>query len=64
MPDHPTPVPMAVLRDGYWNGQYPRAGETITVDASLVEQLEMAGFARRVEPAPLDRGAKGPKHGR
>ena len=37
-------VPMTVLRDGYWDGQYPRAGDTITVDPSLVDSLE----ARRV----------------
>lgn len=38
---------MTVLRDGYWEGQYPRRGDTITVEASLVESLELAGFAMR-----------------
>jgi hypothetical protein len=47
------PVTMTVLRDGYFDGAYPRAGDTITVDAKLVEQLELAGFATRTsETAP------------
>jgi hypothetical protein len=63
------PVTMTVLRDGYWEGQYPRAGDTITVDAALVEQLEGAGFAMRQAAAPsaadpAPRPAKGSKHGR
>ena len=41
-------VSMTVLRDGYLDGAYPRVGETITVDARLVEQLELAGFAVRI----------------
>jgi hypothetical protein len=62
-------VAMTVLRDGYWDGQYPRAGETITVDADVVAQLEGAGFAMRQTPAspaaePATRPAKGSKHGR
>jgi len=40
-------VLMTILRDGYWDGQYPRAGDTIEVEPGLVEQLEMAGFAIR-----------------
>jgi hypothetical protein len=63
-----TTVSMTVLRDGYWDGQYPRAGDTITVEARLVEQLEMAGFAMRVIEAPPPRDAStstpGRKHGR
>lgn len=64
MSGDPALVTMTVLRDGYVNGQYPRAGDTITVDARLVEQLEMAGFAMRVQetasaravsPRPKDR---------
>ena len=43
-------VPMTVLRDGYWDGQYPRAGETITVDPALVDTFERAGFAMRQAP--------------
>ena len=65
------PVTMTVLRDGYWEGQYPRAGDTITVDAAFVEQLEGAGFAMRQAAAPpaaddpAPRPAKGSKqHGR
>jgi hypothetical protein len=60
-------VSMTVLRDGYWDGQYPRAGDVITVDAGVVESLEIAGFAiRRVEDASVAsaRVAKGSKHGR
>jgi len=58
------PVKMKVLRDGYWDGAYPRAGDTITVADELVEQLEVAGFAMRdpdtappraVSPRPKDR---------
>jgi len=40
-------VAMTVLRDGYWEGRYPRRGDTITVEASLVASLELAGFATR-----------------
>jgi hypothetical protein len=57
-------VTMTVRRDGYWDGQYPRAGDTITVDANHVEQLELAGFATRQAADPAPRPAKGSKHGR
>lgn len=40
-------IAMTILRDGYWNGQYPRAGDTILVEAGYVESLEVAGFAMR-----------------
>jgi hypothetical protein len=61
-------VVMTVLRDGYWDGQYPRAGDTITVDDSLVHSLEVAGFAMRQAADPpaaapaAPRPAKGSKH--
>jgi hypothetical protein len=63
------PVTMTVLRDGYWNGQYPRAGDTITVEAALVEQLEVAGFAMRcavdaVPPRGGPTATTGRKHAR
>jgi hypothetical protein len=48
-------VTMTVLRDGYWDGQYPRAGDTITVDPAVVDpaSLELAGFAiRQAADAP------------
>jgi len=62
-------VSMTVLRDGYWDGQYPRAGDTITVEAALVEQLEVAGFAMRcavdaIPPRVSATSATGRKHGR
>jgi hypothetical protein len=62
-------VSMTVLRDGFWDGQYPRAGDTITVEASLVEQLEVAGFAMRcavdaIPPRVAATSATGRKHGR
>lgn len=44
----PNRVAMIVLRDGYFDGAYPRVGETITVDHKLVEPLEQSGFAMRV----------------
>jgi hypothetical protein len=58
-------IPMIVQRDGYWDGQYPRAGDTILVDPDHVEALTVAKFAV-VTPAPLEpaRVAKGSKHGR
>ena len=60
-------VQMTVLRDGYFDVSYPRAGATITVDARLVEQLELAGFATRViETAParaVSIRPKGAHHG-
>jgi hypothetical protein len=60
------PVTMTVLRDGYWDGQYPRAGDTITVDPAVVDPaaLEMAGFAVRQPDAPDPKPPKGQKHGR
>jgi hypothetical protein len=64
-------IAMTVLRAGYWDGQYPRAGDTITVPEEHVQTLELAGFAVRQETAgaPLAAGApvrlaKGSKHGR
>jgi hypothetical protein len=62
-------ITMTVLRDGYWNGQYPRAGDTITVEAALVEQLEVAGFAMRcavdaVPPRVAATSTTWRKHGR
>jgi hypothetical protein len=62
-------VRMTVLRDGYWNGAYPRAGDTITVEAGLVESLEVAGFAMRcsvdaLPPRVAPSSATGRKHGR
>ena len=65
-----TRIPMTVLRDGYWEGQYPRAGAVITVPAGYVEQLELAGFAQRRDPEPALAAAvarsraKGSTHGR
>jgi hypothetical protein len=61
-------VTMIVRRDGYFDGAYPRAGETITVEAQHVEQLELTGFAMRVTPEPAPRRAgsgrsKGQTHG-
>ena len=56
-------VPMTVLRDGYWDGQYPRAGDTITVDPSLVASLELAGFAMRSAPDPSTALKGSPDHG-
>jgi hypothetical protein len=62
-------VSMTVLRDGYWDGQYPRAGDVITVEAGLVESLEVAGFAMRcavdaVPPRTVPTNATGRKHAR
>jgi hypothetical protein len=63
-------VAMTVLRDGYYDGLYPRAGDTITVEPGLVEALEVSGFAMRQAAAPpaadpAPRPAKGSKpHGR
>jgi hypothetical protein len=62
-------VSMTVLRDGYYDGAYPRAGDTITVEAGLVESLEVAGFAMRctvdaLPPRVAPTGATGRKHGR
>jgi hypothetical protein len=67
MPDALT-VPMEVLRDGYWDGQYPRAGDVIAVPLALADLFELNGFAVRradaTEAAPAARGAKGSKHAR
>jgi hypothetical protein len=63
------PVTMTVLREGYFDGAYPRAGDTITVEPGLVEQLEMAGFAMRcavdaVPPRVAATQPTGRKHAR
>jgi HK97 family phage major capsid protein/HK97 family phage prohead protease len=43
-------VTMAVIRDGFFDGTWHVRGERLDVDASLVETLELAGFAvRRTE---------------
>jgi hypothetical protein len=57
-------IPMIVQRDGYWDGQYPHAGETILVAPDHVEALTVAKFAVVASP-PADpvRVAKGSKHG-
>jgi hypothetical protein len=60
-------VKMTVLRDGYFNGAYPRTGDTITVETKYVEQLEQVGFAVRIAPEAAPAGAvsgrtKGAKH--
>jgi hypothetical protein len=55
-------ITMAVTRDGYWNGQYPRVGDVIAVPEPLVEALTRDGFAvvqDRTPPPPK----KGSKHG-
>jgi hypothetical protein len=57
-------IPMIVQRDGYWDGQYPHAGDTILVDPDHVEALTVAKFAFVVTTAPVERVAKGSKHGR
>lgn len=47
-------VTMRVLRDGYYNGAYPRTGDVIVVDAKHVDALEESKFAVRemqVEPS-------------
>jgi hypothetical protein len=58
-------IPMIVQRDGYWDGQYPHAGDTIFVDPEHVEALTVAKFAV-VTPPPVEaaRVTKGSKHGR
>jgi hypothetical protein len=63
-------VTMTVRRDGYWDGRYARAGDTIAVDDDLVATLEVAGFAVRQDVAPAAdarpgrRLTKGIDHGR
>jgi len=53
---------MTVRRDGYWDGTYARAGDSITVeDETLVETLEVAGFAVRQDRKTPTR--KEPAHG-
>jgi hypothetical protein len=56
-------IAMAVTRDGYWNGQYPRVGDVIAVPEPLVEALTRDGFAvvRDLTPSPPKKGSK---HGR
>jgi hypothetical protein len=67
MPDDAT-VTMEVVRDGYWDGQYPRVGDLITVPFDLAAVFEVNGFAVRREAdtpaATPSRLAKGSKHGR
>jgi hypothetical protein len=56
-------VTMAVIRDGFYDGTWHVCGELLDVDASMVETLEQAGFARRhVAAAPRETGRKA--HGR
>ena len=59
-------VRMTVQRDGYFDGTYARAGDTIRVeDDSLVATLEVAGFAvRQGEGPPPGRKGKGVIHAR
>jgi len=57
MPDDPT-TPMEVLRDGYWEGRYPRAGDVIDVPASLVDTLTRDGFVRAVETPVATKGRR------
>ena len=52
-------IAMTVQRDGYWEGQYPRVGDTILVDPEHVETLVTAQFAIVTPPV---RVAKGSKH--
>jgi hypothetical protein len=59
----PPRVPMAVIRDGFFDGTWRVVGDPIDVDASMVETLEQAGFARRhVATPPRETGRKA--HGR
>jgi hypothetical protein len=60
-------VSMTVLRDGYYDGAYPRAGDTITVEAGFVEALEVSGFAMRcavdaIPPRTVATSPTGRKH--
>jgi hypothetical protein len=58
----PNGVVMTVLRDGYWNGAYPRRGDTIIVEPEWVKQLEQNEFAvqqRDEPPRPEPRAKKG-----
>lgn len=55
---------MIVLQARYYDGAYPRAGETIFVDEENVAVFEQAQFARRLDPPPgSGRAQKGAKHG-
>jgi hypothetical protein len=58
-------IAMTVQRDGYWDGQYPRAGDIILVEPEHVPTLELAKFAV-VVPSASDapRTLKEKKHGR
>ena len=59
----PPRVTMAVIRDGFFDGTWRVVGDLVEVDASMVETLEQAGFARRrVAAAPRETGRKA--HGR
>ena len=59
----PPRVTMAVIRDGFYDGTWRVVGDLVEVDASMVETLEQAGFARRrVAQAPRETGRKA--HGR
>jgi hypothetical protein len=54
---------MVVIRDGFFDGTWRVVAELIDVDASMVETLEQAGFARRhVATPPRETGRKA--HGR
>jgi hypothetical protein len=55
-------VTLTVLRDGYFDGQYARTGDTITVDEPLVDTLEVAGFAVRPPRELPKRKDKDPAH--
>ena len=56
-------VTMLVIRDGFYDGVSHVSGELIEVDASMVETLEQAGFARRrIAAATRETGRKA--HGR
>jgi hypothetical protein len=56
-------IAMAVTRDGYWNGQYPRVGDVIAVPEPLVEALTRDGFAVVRDVAVPTPSKKGSKHG-
>jgi hypothetical protein len=59
----PPRVTMAVIRDGFFDGTWRVVGDLVEVDASMVETLEQAGFARRrIAAATRETGRKA--HGR
>jgi hypothetical protein len=45
-------IPMTVIRDGYFDGQYWRAGDVISVPTEYATTLQHAGFAMVAAPAP------------